>query len=955
MNKKLIISIVIFIMIFSSFIVLFNYNNVNSENNINIKRNNVIPFEVAPSFISNTIPIIVKNYTIPQVNYNISTTNGAMTDYFLTKYSPTHTLTYYYYSTSGTIDEYIFNTGQVISLGSAPKPWGYAFIGYFYPNQLVNLSVSGFGYVSNDNNFVEFNYYNLYNNTLNSYVSNISISLTHSNPTFNVGDNYFYFSSLTSGILNNIWVNMTTYKYYYLNYSAPDWNSISYFNAGKAWLFTSNNPTLNNVNYTVMTYSSSSNSFVKTIVISNTLSAITGADNNFDPIIQSKFSNNTILLSALGNIAGADTSENIYLYYYTNDTYKLIVSTNAYDTLFTTDGSDDIFYSQNNYYIAGQNFGNNATFQNAFTNIYNKTVLLTNNSWFNNYFTTTLIGYRSGLNTSNVYIEGYFGYSGWENALLNNGNNTIMLWYNPNKVNEFAPSNTSFENSIKRYKLTINENGLPLSTQWTYNFNGTSYTLTNNSYNYSLVNGNYTLSVSSVNGYNVAYPSTITIDNASKIAYVNFTAIPKYSVTIQENGLPTDTQWNFTIKHSGTTVIAETLATSSYTTLLQNDTYDLYAGTVSGYNLHIHTSPFTVSGSAITEYVNYTAIPTYTLFLKETGLASGTTWIAYVGSTQYSSSNAYINVTGLVNGTYSLSIDNVADYSLGSYPTSFTISGSNYYINVTFTHNTTLHSVKIIAEHIANVNSITWSVVFNGTTYSSQNSNTIIIPSLKNGTYSFSVNAISGYVIDKYPSSLTIDGANITQYIYFNETFSISIVVSGYLGQYTYVFNGTAHSISGNTVINGLVNYTYSFSVNAISGYTITYNSSIIISGKDVTENVTFTAVVTKTGEYIVEFIITGLAPHTTWSVTVNGQEYISNTYELNITLVNGTYFPDITTPNNYVLNDQPALVVAGSNTVYYISASPTTFGSFVQYMPYFLVFVFIIGMLALVIAVRRR
>ena len=226
---------------------------------------------------------------------------------------------------------------------------------------------------------------------------------------------------------------------------------------------------------------------------------------------------------------------------------------------------------------------------------------------------------------------------------------------------------------------------------------------------------------------------------------------------------------------------------------------------------------------------------------------------------------------------------------------------------------------------------------------------------MKNGTYSFSVNAISGYVIDKYPSSLTIDGANLTQYIYFNETFSISIVVSGYLGQYTYVFNGTAHSISGNTVINGLVNYTYSFSVNAISGYTITYNSPIIINGKDVTENITFTAVVTKTGEYIVEFIITGLAPHTTWSVTVNGQEYVSNTYELNITLANGTYYPDITAPNNYVLNDEPALVVAGNNTVYYISASPTTFGSFIQYMPYFLVFVFIIGMLALVIAVRRR
>ena len=105
MNKKIIISIVVFIMIFSSFVVLFNYNPINN------KGNSVIPFEIAPSYTSYTIPIIVKNYTIPQVDYNVSTSDGAMTDYFLTKYSPTHTLTYYYYSTSGTINEYIFNTG----------------------------------------------------------------------------------------------------------------------------------------------------------------------------------------------------------------------------------------------------------------------------------------------------------------------------------------------------------------------------------------------------------------------------------------------------------------------------------------------------------------------------------------------------------------------------------------------------------------------------------------------------------------------------------------------------------------------------------------------------------------------------------------------------------------------------------------------------------------------------
>lgn len=699
-------------------------------------------------------------------------------------------------------------------------------------------------------------------------------------------------------------------------------------------------------------YTTSSFSLISNIQYSTSALAVNGV-----PDIMVNTTNKEIYVNPQ-----ASTKFNVIFQYVNSTTVNLVYSYDLATTSVTIDGTtfSPAYYQtgngyiplvSNNPYYAGDlsNGLDLGMALNPFSNLSaNNTIYFPIKSYISATSSADIFNGYPTLSLSLANINDEYNYASYYNLT----GNYILYLYNSSMPENYS---TLLQPTVNHYNLEIKESGLSSGTSWSYTFNGTSYSLTNNSYNYSLINGNYALSVSSVNGYTVTYPSTITIDNASKIAYVNFTAIPKYSVTIQENGLPSDTQWNFTIKYDGSTVVAETLATSSYTTLLQNDTYDLYAGTVSGYNLHIHTSPFTVSGSAITEYVNYTAIPTYTLFLKETGLASGTTWIAYVGSTQYSSSNAYINVTGLTNGTYSLSIDNVADYSLGSYPTSFTISGSNYYINVTFTHNTTLHSVKIIAEHIANVNSITWSVVFNGTTYSSQNSNTIIIPSLKNGTYSFSVNAISGYVIDKYPSSLTIDGANITQYIYFNETFSISIVVSGYLGQYTYVFNGTAHSISGNTVINGLVNYTYSFSVNAISGYTITYNSPIIISGKDVTENVTFTAVVTKTGEYIVEFIITGLAPHTTWSVTVNGQEYISNTYELNITLVNGTYFPDITTPNNYVLNDQPALVVAGSNTVYYISASPTTFGSFIQYMPYFLVFVFIIGMLALVIAVRRR
>ena len=942
MNKKKIIALVIPIfMITVSFIVLFNGNpNANFTNN-------VISYSIPSSFSTYSIPIDVKNYTLPYYDYNISS------DYYgsnsiITKYSPTHTLTAYYYGSNGELDEYIFSSGdfKVLSSFSTPEKTNGQIL---YPVQLTNNSVNGVGAVSNNAGDIEFEYYNFYTNILKEFNTsfNTTIALHQSSMAFN--DNYFYLSNATNGNeLYNKWINMTNDKYYYLNITITGWNSVSYFNYGNSWIMEDNDlSTLENTNY-IMNFSSSSNSFVEHTIYSNALSGMNNGDYNNQPFYQVLLSNGTVLIS--GYSMGTSSTYYTNNLYYHNGIYKNVIS-NFQSEMGDSDGNAFIFNNKIQYYIEGENDNTGSLVnQNAFVNINNNTILTTNNTWFNNYLTTKLIGYMSTY--GNGLSINYFGYSGWENTLENQSNGNIMVYYNPNRVNEFTPSNISFEQN--RYNLEIKENGLPLSTQWTYTFNGTSYTLTNNSYNYSLINGNYALSVSSVNGYNVAYPSTITIDNASKIAYVNFSAIPKYVVHIKENGLPLGTSWNFTIKHDSSIIVAETLSTNEFNTSLQNGTYYLYAGSESGYNLNIHTSPFTVSGSAITEYVNYSAIPTYTLYLKESGLSSSTKWIAYVNSVEYSSTNEYINVSGLNNGTYSLSIDNVADYSLGSYPSSFTISGNNYYVNITFTHNISLYSAKFIANHVKDINSIVWSIVFNGTTYSSQNSNTIIVPSLKNGTYSLSVNNIAGYITDKYDSSVVINGVNITETINFNETFTLVINPVNYTGSFTFNLNGTSYTVSGShsiTVING----TYSFTVSSIFGYSLSYNSPIIINGANYEENITFIKIANRVGYYTVEFIIIGMNQHTSWSVVINGEQYYSNTYELNISLKNGTYYPDINVPDNYILSNNGVLIVNGNNTVYYSSASQTTFGSFVQYMPYFVIFVLIIGLMAIVIAVKRR
>ena len=898
-----------------------------------------------------TVNIIVKNYTLPYDFYNYSSFDmGGFGNVIITKYSPTHTLTAYYYGSNNKLDKYIFKTEQFIPLSSFLRSESDLYY-ILVPNQLLNNSISGIGDINVNNGYVEYDYYNLYNNTNTENTTSILNQTTDVSISF--ADNYFYYSyaTNTNTQLYNVWINMTTHKYYYLNYTILGWNSVDYFNAGKSWMLSETVKANDTIANYVMEYSKSSNSFVEQTMFTQSNADTVYLDYNNQPFVESELSNGTYIVT--GSQASKQSS-NIYdatvMYYYpSSNTYHFSI---LYNTNIPPTSIIPFIMNDNNQYTieGGANFGLAMANQTAFYNFYNETYLLTNNTWFNNYFHTTSMGYEALHN--NEITEAYFGFSGWENAISNVSTNKILLWYLPNKVNEFMPSNTSFENNNKHI-LSIKENGLPTATSWTYNFNGTSYTLTNNSYNYSLVNGNYALSVSSVNGYNVAYPSTITIDNASKIAYVNFSAIPKYAVHIKENGLPSGTSWNFTIKHDSSIIVAETLSTNEYNTSLQNGTYYLYAGSESGYRLNIHTSPFTVSGSAITEYVNYSAIPTYTLYLKESGLSSGTKWIAYVNSVEYLSTNEYMNVSGLNNGTYSISIDNVVDYSLGTYPNSFTINGNNEYINVSFTHNLSLYNLKIIASGIKNIDTITWSVVFNSTTYSSQNSNTIIIPSLKNGSYSFSVNSVSGYITDKYSSTIVISG-NTTERIYFNETFRF--ILHSNLST-TIVFNGSTYTTSNDYVnISNLVNGTYSLSINGISGYSLSaYPSNVIINGNNYYLNITYTKVILSAGHYIVSFVMFGLPSGASWTVVINNIQYYSSGKYLNVSLVNGTYYPDIIIPNGYYINSANILIVNGHNTNYTMVMYPNTVSLLTTNMPYIIIFLFIIFALVIVLLVKRR
>ena len=589
--KRIYVMIIIGIFLSSGLSLLAINNNVSSINTIN---NNAL----TSGFTSYTIPIEYKNYTLPQYDYNLTDIQHPKSNTVLTKYSPTHTLTAYYYGNKQSLYRYVIDNGSFTNLTSFVN-LSSSYDNILEPIVLQNNSVVGVGGIGFSGTDVEYDYYSLTNNTNYKYITSITstnqVSYYFTNNVF-----YWSYTSSNNGTLYNTWINLYSHKYFYLNFSIPDgWNTIAYSSYLNAYLMNSNNATSHTNVYYYVYYNSSVNNYQYKTSISNVASFITAGDTNNMPYAESKYSNGTVVISGLDgidNVNGAVGNQihsySSILYVYANDTFKNIVGS-EYTDFTTTDSNAYIFNIQNQYQIDGQYSNSINTYQNAFTNVINDTVLLTNSTWFNNYFTSTLIG----ANPSYL-ATAYYGYSGWENALEDKGNGNIFVWWNPNKVNEFN------QIVITKYNLTLKESGLPSGTQWSYNFDGVEYVISNSSYVYLEPNGTNTLTVINIFGYKVSYSSSITINGKNVISYINFSAtIITYKVDFKIFGLPANTSWAILINNteyiSNSTSILIELPSGIYNPVIVipngysiNDVGTLVVNGNTSYYIQISQSPF---------------------------------------------------------------------------------------------------------------------------------------------------------------------------------------------------------------------------------------------------------------------------------------------------------------------------------------------------------------------------
>ncbi len=229
------------------------------------------------------------------------------------------------------------------------------------------------------------------------------------------------------------------------------------------------------------------------------------------------------------------------------------------------------------------------------------------------------------------------------------------------------------------YTVRFNETGVPATASWWVNISGgpsLAGSGTNTSLSTSLPSGSYPWTAA-IGPRNWTFrPDRGTATVASGPVYVDLVAVPPptYSVSFQEQGLPTGTSWSVTfagsLKSSTGTLIFFTAA---------NGSYPFSAGAVSGYTASPAYGTVDVVGGQVIRSIAFSPVTpagtTYPVTFAESGLPVGTTWSVTLNGTTLTSSSTTV-VFFETNGVYAFSVGAVSNYTSNLTSGHVTVSGA---------------------------------------------------------------------------------------------------------------------------------------------------------------------------------------------------------------------------------------------------------------------------------------
>jgi hypothetical protein len=389
------------------------------------------------------------------------------------------------------------------------------------------------------------------------------------------------------------------------------------------------------------------------------------------------------------------------------------------------------------------------------------------------------------------------------------------------------------------------------------------------------------------------------------VAKYTSTSACAFPVEFEETGLVNGTNWAVAV--NGTNYGATAPAPIAFD--LPNGSYTFAVTAPSGYAATPSSGPFTVSGAPMLLPVAFALLAgNFTVTFTEHGVPNGSAlWEVTLrnASSFYSFgvSNGGTSVSfAEPNGTYNYTID-VQMSGWAALPSSgeLTVAGANATVLFAF-----VPGFGVSFAESGLPPGTPWSVNVNGTVYSAEGAE--INFTEPNGTFAFTVDAITGFTAAPAAGSVVVNGAAVLQSIAF-------ALEPGY-----YVLTFTEHGLPHGTpwVVNlrnssgfynfgvsngrtsvsfGEPNDSYTYSVDiATSGWGPSPDSgSVAVVGANVTVLLRFAP------GFVVTFAESGLSPGTFWSVTLNGSESPTTGSQINYTEPNGSYSFTVQVPSGYL------------------------------------------------------
>ena len=388
------------------------------------------------------------------------------------------------------------------------------------------------------------------------------------------------------------------------------------------------------------------------------------------------------------------------------------------------------------------------------------------------------------------------------------------------------------------YKIIFSETGLNDGQTWYINLTtGASYQSSGDTIQFYETNATYYYSISTSDHIYSPTKSLghFTVNGHSTSVSIKFNTV-NYTITFEQHGLPYGTLWyvnltngmSYSSIHNNIT-ISETNGTYYYYIATVNKTYYAPPGSV------------TVNGNSQTKVIDF-EVMRYSTSFDEHGLPSNTEWeIIFTNGTYYTSTSNSITIME-ENGTY--------DYEIMSYNSKYepvladrkvVVDGAPAFENVYFSP--VKYNVIFTETGLPNSQ---WGLNISGSIYTSDNGTLSVY--MSNGTYHYSIflgNNI--YTPSIATGTFTVNGSIVKEYVKFNPVnYTITFKETGLSSgtSWSVNFNGVNYSSTSNSIAVMEHNGTFNYTVNTISGYTVSpAHGTFNINGNVKQINITFTPV----------------------------------------------------------------------------------------------------------------